>query len=60
MGLELLTQQREGTASLNDEDARAAHGGHLLKQVDQSRRLAGTRGPKNEHVSVLFSARQIQ
>ncbi len=34
MGLELLTQQRKGTVVLNDKDARAVHGVHLLQQVE--------------------------
>ncbi len=60
MGLELLTQQRKGTVVLNDKDARAVHGVHLLQQVDQSRRLASARGSKEEHVNVLFPVGPVQ
>ena len=60
MGLKLLTQQREGTAGLDDEDARSVHGRHLLQQIDQHGRLARAGGTEDQHVRVLLPIGPVQ
>ncbi len=60
MAGEVLPEQRERTAGLDDEDARTVNRSHLLQQVDQQRGFAGAGRAEDQHVRVLLAIRPVQ